>query len=147
MKDKFRRTRSATDILISAVLIVAGLLSIILIKDTVGDIVGAIVLIAGLICLAALHSLYRDVETGAVYRKLTVEYPVSEKACILAALSAGDPQALPRVSRDGRGGLLAELYYNSEDSYMHLFEFSSYNYVSCSGYVKLPASAVGALRK
>lgn len=133
MENRFSRIRSAKDIVISVVLLAAGV-ACILVPDSVPvNIVGYTAAIAGLILFFVMKTAFKDAETGETMKKTEKYFPASKSESILKAL-ASDPQNIDLGEENKGNGLKVDTYYNTRTGHVftQLFEYIPYKYEPCS---------------
>lgn len=148
MNKEFTRTRSARDLVLSIVLVLAGLACILVPSSIAISILGCFITIIGIVLLSVLKTLRKD-ETGACFKIKHKYYPKAGKKEILAALDS-DPAARdwtePGTAEES---LRLDIYYSKETNtvYVHCFEFIPYEYLSCSDWYKFDLDKCGNLCK
>lgn len=133
MEKEFVRVRSAKDIIITLVLVVAGCVLVALPTSTPINIVGFFMIFAGLILLLVLKTGYKDVETGVKYRKTERYFSQEMHAEIDAMLKSGS-DSLDLSAEDKGNALRLDIYHSnaSGKAYLRLFEYIPYKYEPCT---------------
>ena len=132
MEKNFIKVRSTKDIIISATLIIAGIVCILIPSGVSLNILGALLIAAGLFLVFALKTACKDPETGKVYKKIERFFPQSKKDALLTALKS-DLTSIDLQEEDKGTGLRADIYYDGKDSvFVQLYEYVPYQYQVCS---------------
>lgn len=133
MEKKFIRVRSKKDVIISASLIIAGLV-LALIPESVDVNLGGYALIAVGVSLACiLKTNYKNVETQQMYIKKEFYFSGDKKTHILSALKTCSGSI--DLSQDRKGqALMLKVYYcpKSHNGYLQLYEYVPHQYEPCS---------------
>ncbi len=146
MENRFNRVRSVKDMVISLVILVAGV-AFIMVPDSVPvNILGYTLAITGLILFFVMKTAYKDAETGEKLKKTEKYFPASKSEAILKALST-DPQDIDLESEDKGNGLKVDTYYSTKTGhvYTQLFEYIPYKYEPCSPVYSYDISKAGKL--
>ena len=104
MEKTFIRVRSVKDIVISASIIIIGLVLLLLSAGAGVDIAGYFFILAGLALIFILKSDYKDAETGIRYKRREYYFEQSMNASIASAL-ATNPASID-IKEAGKGELL-----------------------------------------
>ena len=132
MEKNFIKVRSIKDIIISASVLIAGVVCIIIPSGVSLNILGALLIAAGLFFVFALKSACKDPETGKVYKKTERFFPQSKKDSLIAALQH-DLSGFDFTEEDKGNGLRADIYFDGKDSvFVQLYEYIPYQYQVCS---------------
>lgn len=133
MEERFSRVRSAKDITISVLLLVAGVACILVPHSVPVNIVGYTFAIAGLILFFVMKTAFKDAESGEIMKKTEKYFPASKSESILKAL-ASDPQNIDLSEENKGNGLKVDTYYNTTTGHVftQLFEYIPYKYEPCS---------------
>mgnify|MGYP003442221174 CR=1 FL=1 len=146
MEREFIRVRSIKDVVIFALLIIAGVILALLPEASGANIGGWLLIIAGIAVAFTLKSAYMDVKTKAIYNKKEISLPGNIKAKVLSAL-ASTPQTIDRhMGGDGQG-LLLKIYFNKRvgRAYIQLFEYIPHQFEPCSEVYEYELSKVEKL--
>ena len=129
MNKEFIKVRTITDITISSVLLVSGIILVALPTSVSVTLLGAFMFITGAILLAILKNGWQDSETKTHYCKKERYFAQSSKTKILNALENHIENI--DLSDEGKGeGVRMEIYYNKQSgkAFINLFEYIPYNY-------------------
>ena len=148
MEKEFSRVRSAQDIIISLILIVAGAVLVAMPTSTSVNIVGFFFIFAGLILVFTLKTCYRLEGTKETYKKAEKFFAQSKKDSFTAAL-ASDPAKIDTAEENKGNGLRVDVFYNrkTDKAYCRLYEYIPYRYEPCSPVYEYKASQVENLIK
>ena len=148
MEKEFSRVRSAQDIIISLILIVGGAVLVAMPTSTSVNIVGFVLIFAGLILAFTLKSCYRLDGTREIYRKKEKFFAQSKKDSFTAALSKA-PETIDIAEENKGNGLRIDVYYNrkTDKAYCRLYEYIPYRYEPCSPVFEYKVSQVENLIK
>ena len=133
MENRFNRVRSVKDMVISLVILVAGV-AFIMVPDSVPvNILGYTLAITGLILFFVMKTAYKDAETGEKLKKTEKYFPASKSESVLKALSS-DPKILDLKEENKDNGLKIDTYYSTKTGHVftQLFEYIPYKYEPCS---------------
>ena len=146
MKKNYIRVRSAKDIVIFSLLIIAGcILAVIPGTDTL-NLGGYCLIVIGVAFALFLKSDYKDVDTKELFMKKEFLFPKEMKVAILTALFS-NPNSI-ELSKNGQSqALKLELFYSKKSgkAYLQLFEYIPYQYEVCSEIYEYEISKVGKL--
>ena len=133
MEKTFIRVRSAKDIIIISLLIIAGTVLIVLPTGTAVNITGFFLIFAGLILALVLKTGYKDTETGDKYQKVEHYFQQAMNVPISAAL-ASKPESIDLGEANKGNAIKLDIYYSkaSGKAYLQLFEYVPYRYEPCS---------------
>ena len=146
MEKNFIRVRSAKDIKIFSLFIIAGcMLALVPNADSL-NLGGYSLIVIGVVLALLLKSGYKDVSTKEFFQKKELLFPKEMKASILSAL-ASDSNSI-ELSKNGESqALKLELFYSkaSGKAYLQLFEYIPYQYEMCSEIYEHEISKIGKL--
>ena len=146
LKKNYIRVRSAKDIVIFSLLIIAGcILAVIPGTDTL-NLGGYCLIVIGVAFSLFLKSDYKDVDTKELFIKKEFLFPKEMKVAILTALFS-NPNSIV-LSKNGQSqALKLELFYSKKlgKAYLQLFEYIPYQYEVCSEIYEYEISKVGKL--
>ncbi len=146
MEKNFIRVRSAKDIKIFSLFIIAGcMLALVPNADSL-NLGGYSLIVIGVVLALLLKSGYKDVSTKEFFQKKELLFPKEMKASILSAL-ASDSNSI-ELSKNGESqALKLELFYSkaSGKAYLQLFEYIPYQYEACSEIYEHEISKIGKL--
>ena len=146
MEKNFIRVRSAKDIKIFSLFIIAGcILALVPNADSL-NLGGYSLIVIGVVLALLLKSGYKDVSTKEFFQKKELLFPKEMKASILSAL-ASDSNSI-ELSKNGESqALKLELFYSkaSGKAYLQLFEYIPYQYEMCSEIYEHEISKIGQL--
>lgn len=148
MNKEFSRVSSAKDIIISTVLIIAGLACVILKTPVSINILGCSVIVLGLVLLFMLKSSRKDKETGIAYTEKLKYYPAKRQEEILNALKS-DPASIDWTESGNEEGVRVDIYYNKAQNkaFVQCYRFIPYEYQVCSDWFELQLDKCGNLIK
>lgn len=135
MEKNFIRVRSSKDIIVSVLSILAGITCILIPTGVSINILGALLIFAGLFFILALKTAYKDEETGTIYKKKEKFFPQSKKESFLKALKE-DVASMDLTEEDKGNGLRVDAYYNKDRVFVQLNEYIPYKYEACSPFYK-----------
>lgn len=146
MEKNFIRVRSAKDIVIFSLLIIAGcVLALIPGADTL-NLGGYCLIVIGVALALFLKSSYKDLDAKELFLKKVFLFPKEMKGSIMSALSS-TPNSI-ELSKNGESqALKLELFYSktSGKAYLQLFEYIPYQYEECSEIYEYEISKVDKL--
>ena len=148
MEKTFNRVRSVKDIVISASIIIIGLVLLLLSAGAGVDIAGYFFILAGLALIFILKSDYKDAETGIRYKRREYYFEQSMNASIASAL-ATNPASID-IKEAGKGeSVMLDIYYSKATgkAYIQLFEYVPYTYQPCSKMYEYDLSKINKLIK
>ncbi len=133
MEKNFIRVRSAKDIIISSTLTITGSVLIALPTGTAINIVGFILIITGIILFLALHTGYKDEESGVKYCK-TERYFSQEMRPALIEKICSAPNEINLSEEDKGNAVRLDIYHSKATgkAYIQVFEYIPYKYEPCS---------------
>ena len=146
MEKTFIRVRSAKDIIIISLLIIAGTVLIVLPTGTAVNITGFFLIFAGLILALVLKTGCKDTETGDKYQKVEHYFQQAMNSSIASAI-ASKPESVD-LAEEGKGNAVKlDVYYSKAlgKAYLQLFEYVPYKYEPCSGVYEHELSKVDKL--
>lgn len=148
METRFSRIRSAKDIVISVVLLAAGVACILVPSSVPVNITGYTLAIAGIVLFFVMKTAFRDAETGETMKKTEKYFPASKSDSVLKALST-DPDSLDLSEENKGNGLKVDTYYSTKTGHVftQLFEYIPYKYEPCSPVYSYDISKAGKLIK
>ena len=148
MEKTFNRVRSIKDIVISASIIILGLVLLLLSAGAGVDIAGYFFILTGLVLIFILKSDYKDPETGIRYKKKEYYFPQEMNASIALAL-ATNPESID-IREAGKGeSVMLDIYYSKDSgkAYLQLFKYIPYEYEPCSKVYEYEIARVEKLLK
>lgn len=131
MNKEFIRVRTLTDIVVSSILLISGIVLVVLPTSVSVIYFGFFVLITGAVLQITLKNGWQDKETQECYCKKEIFFSKNSKAKILNALEKHVENV--DISDEDKGeGLRMDIYYNkhSRKAFIRLFEYVPYNYES-----------------
>ncbi len=149
MEKNFKRVHSTLDIIISSVLVIAGVITVIIPSSVGVNIFGCCLAFCGIILFFTMKTAFKDTETGVRYCKKIKYFPASRKSELLDALK-NDPAKIDWTeAAEGGNGLRVDIYVNrGHDSvFVHCAEYIPYNYQDCSDWFNYSIGATGNLTK
>ncbi len=148
MNKEFKRVHSTLDIVISTLLVVAGVV-IVVIPSAVGvNILGCCLALCGVILFFTMKNAYKDAENGVTYSKKMKYFQASRKSELLDALK-NDPSKADWTENGAGNGLRVDIYINRKHNqvFVHCAEYIPYNYQDCSDWFSYPLDQTGNLTK
>ena len=133
MEKEFSRVRSTKDIIITAIIVVAGSVLVALPTSASINITGFFMIFTGLILAFVLRTGYKDNATGDKYSKVEKFFAQSMKSDISTALETSFKKL--NLSEEDKGnGIRLDIYYSRKTgkSYTQLFEYIPYKYEPCT---------------
>ena len=133
MEIKFKKVHTAKDLIISAIVLAAG---IGLYFVNAG--LGAVIAVCGLLMLLFYKDGYKRDGEGIVLQKKAFDIAHSCRDSLKGFLEGKDVE--PEVNTSLNGGVIRlEAYYNADaaTAYVQLFDFSNYTYEPATGIVEL----------
>ena len=146
MNKEFSRTRSAQDIAISVILIIAGLACVIC-KTPVGvNILGCCAIILGIVLFCMLKSCRKDKDSGICYKLKIKYYPAKRQEEILNALKT-DPSSIDWTESGSEEGLRVDIFYSKagNKAFVQCYKYVPYEYQVLSDWFELPLDKTGNL--
>ena len=141
MEIKFKKVHCAKDLVMSILLIVAGI-GLYFVNRGLGVVIGA----CGLLLLLFYKTGYKKVGDDTLLTKKALDVASSCRNSLLDYLNGKDVE--PEVQQSGTGGVVRlEVYYNAdaEVAYAQLFNFSNYSYEAATDIVELRGPKAGKL--
>ena len=141
MEIKFKKVHTAKDLVMSILLIVAGI-GLYFVNQGLGVVIGA----CGLLLLLFYKTGYKKVGDDTLLTKKALDVASSCRNSLLDYLNGKDVE--PEVQQSGTGGVVRlEVYYNAdaEVAYAQLFNFSNYSYEAATDIVELRGPKAGKL--
>lgn len=129
MNKNFSKIRTITDVMISSILLVSGIVLVVLPTSVSVNVFGLLALIVGVLLLAVLKTGWQDTATKEHYCKKYMYFPKSSKTEILDAL-AHHVEDIDAPGDGKNGELRMDVYYNkqSHKAVICLFEYVPYSY-------------------
>lgn len=128
MNKEFIKVRTITDITISSILLISGIILVALPTSVSVNIFGFFAFIIGVLLLAILKTGWLDIETKERYCLKHRYFPKNRKKEILNALENNIDSI--DISDEDNEGLRVDIYYNKQNHkvFIDLFEYVPYNY-------------------
>lgn len=128
MNKEFIKVRTITDITISSILLISGIILVALPTSVSVNIFGFFAFIIGVLLLAILKTGWLDIETKERYCLKHRYFPKNRKNEILNALENNIDSI--DISDEYNEGLRVDIYYNKQNhkAFIDLFEYVPYNY-------------------
>lgn len=128
MNKEFIKVRTITDITISSILLISGIILVALPTSVSVNIFGFFAFIIGVLLLAILKTGWLDIETKERYCLKHRYFPKNRKNEILNALENNIDSI--DISDEDNEGLRVDIYYNKQNhkAFIDLFEYVPYNY-------------------
>lgn len=133
MEKNFIRVRSVKDIIICAILIIAGFVLVALPTSTSINILGFFMIFAGLLLLVFMKTGYKDEESGIRFSKEEIFFDKSKQATLSKAMPVKLCTTDIQESNAGNG-IRLDIYHNKSvgKGYIQLFEYVPYKYEPCT---------------
>lgn len=128
MNKEFIKVRTITDITISSILLISGIILVALPTSVSVNLFGFFAFITGVLLLAILKTGWLDIETKERYCLKHRYFPKNRKNEILNALENNIDSI--DISDEDNEGLRVDIYYNKQNhkAFIDLFEYVPYNY-------------------
>ena len=128
MNKEFIKVRTITDITISSILLISGIILVALPTSVSVNIFGFFAFITSVLLLAILKTGWLDIETKERYCLKHRYFPKNRKNEILNALENNIDSI--DISDEDNEGLRVDIYYNKQNHkvFIDLFEYVTYNY-------------------
>lgn len=128
MNKEFIKVRTITDITISSILLISGIILVALPTSVSVNIFGFFAFITGVLLLVILKTGWLDIETKERYCLKHRYFPKNRKNEILNALENNIDSI--DISDEDNEGLRVDIYYNKQNHkvFIDLFEYVPYNY-------------------
>ena len=148
METRFNRVRSFSNIIVSSVLVIAGVSLVVTPTPVSVNIFGMTLATAGIILFLTLKTAYKDAQTGETFNKSEKYFPVSKMESLSKALAA-DPAKIDLKEENTGNGLRIDVYYNKKSghSFAQLLEYVPYKYQPCSPVYSYEIARVESLIK
>lgn len=133
MEIKFKKVHTAKDLIISILVIAAGV-GLYFVNVGLGGVIG----VCGLLLLLFYKAAYKRIGDDTLLTKKALDVASSCRNSLLDYLNGKDVE--PEVQQPGAGGVVRlEVYYNKEAgvAYAQLFNFSNYTYEAATDMVEL----------
>ena len=133
MEIKFKKVHTAKDLIISILVIAAGV-GLYFVNEGLGFVIG----VCGLLLLLFYKAAYKKVGDDTLLTKKALDVASFCRNSLLDYLSGKDVE--PEVKQPGAGGVVRlEVYFNKEAgvAYAQLFDFSNYTYEAATDMVEL----------
>ena len=133
MEIKFKKVHTAKDLIISALVVAAGI-GLYFVNAGLGILIG----VCGILMLLFYKAAYKKVGSDTLLTKKAVDVASSCRNSLLDFLNGKDVE--PEVKKPGTGGIVRlEVYFNKVAgiAYAQLFSFSNYTYEDATGIVEL----------
>lgn len=133
MEFKFKKVHTAKDLIISILVIAAGV-GLYFVNEGLGGVIG----VCGLLLLLFYKAAYKKIGDDTLLTKKALDVASSCRNSLLDYLNGKDVE--PEVQQPGAGGVVRlEVYFNKEAgvAYAQLFNFSNYAYEAATDTVEL----------
>lgn len=133
MEKTFDRVRSVKDIAISALILAAGCICIVLPTSTPVNITGFFLIFTGTILFLILRTGYKDISTGERYCKKEWFFSQCEREMIVNAIPS-TPHKIDFRNENNGNSIRLDMFYSKDTkkAYLQLFEYVPYKYEPCS---------------
>lgn len=131
---------------LSAILVAAGVVCLLLPTPISVNILGGSVVLIGLVLAFMLKTERKDTDTGIRYKKMTKFFSSDKKAEIIQALER-DAATFNWTEQDSAEGLKVDIFYNREKdkAFVQCSQYIPYEYIPCSDWYELPVGKTGNL--
>ena len=148
MEKSFTKVRSIKDIIISAILVVSGVLLLVFPTGAGINIAGFFMIFTGVLLALLLRTEYHDTETGEKYLKKEHYFQQEMNPLIVSALESR-PESIDLSQANKGSTVKLDIYYSrtTGKSYLQLFEYIPYRYDPCSRIYEYELSKVEHLIK
>lgn len=148
MKKSFKRVRSITDIIITVLLLLAGIALSIFTQQISVHIVGYLLILTGFILIFVLRTAYKDEETGELYKRKDRYFAQSKKNYLLQALKE-NVETIDLSGEEEGTGLRLDIFYSKKTGkvYLQLSEYVPYVYQPCSDFFEFNTTNAARLIK
>ncbi len=135
----FVKTRSLTDYIISAALIVAGIVLVAIPSSVSINILGSLIALTGIILILVMKNGYRNSNSKEMFSKKTFYFPASSKAVILDQLKNAPDKIDMSKESCGNNGLMLEVFSNRKcpKVFVKAYEYIPYKYEPCSDFFEI----------
>lgn len=147
MEKEFNRVHSATDIIISLILVAGG--CCLLIPNTTSiNVLGFFMIITGLVLALVMRTGYKDKETGERFRKTEKFFPAHCKDSISKAI-VSSPDKIDLSEENKGNGLRLDTFFNTRTGHVfcRLYEYIPYRYQACTEFITLDMKQAEKLTK
>ena len=133
MEKEFCRVRSGRDIVLTSIIIIGGALLLALPTSDPLNILGMILITAGIILSFVLRSGYKDPQNGDLYCKSEKYFDKRYKSKLAEAI-ANEPDKINLCEENIGNGIRLDIYYcrKKGKAYAQLFEYIPYRYEACT---------------
>ena len=147
MEKEFSRVHSATDIIISLIL-VAGGCTLLIPNTTSINVLGFFMIITGLVLALVMRTGYKDKETGERFRKTEKFFPAHCKDSISKAI-VSSPDKVDLSEENKGNGLRLDTFFNTRTGHVfcRLYEYIPYRYQACTEFITLDIKQAEKLTK
>ena len=133
MEFKFKKVHTAKDLIISTLVIIAGV-GLYFVNQELGGVIG----VCGLLLLVFYKAGYKREDEGILLTKKALDVSHSCRDSLKNFLEGKEVE--PQIDTTAIGGIIRlEVYYNADAAiaYAQLFDFSNYTYEAATGIVEL----------
>ncbi len=147
MEKNFKRVRSVTDIIITVLTIIVGLVLSIVPPQVSIHILGYLLVLTGFILIFVLRSAYKD-ETGEFYKRKQKYFAQSKQGYLSQALK-GNIETIDLSGEDAGTGLRLDIFYSNKSGkvFVQLHEYIPYVYQPCSDFYEFNITNAAKLLK
>lgn len=144
MNKEFTRVRTITDLTISFIISISGILLVIFPTSVSVNILGFFMIITGIILLAVLKTGWRDTETKEQYHRKVKFFSKDIKDEIMDNLE-NHIENIDIPKNNIGTGLKMEVYYNRRQAFVNLYEYIPYSYEPVSSTFEYSADKIEKL--
>lgn len=133
MENQFKKVHTAKDLIISTLVLAAGV-GLYFVNAGLGVFIG----VCGILMLLFYKAAYKKVGNDTVLTKKAIDVASSCRSSLLDYLNGKDVD--PEIQQPGAGGVVRlEVYFNKDEgvAYAQLFNFSNYTYEAATEMIEL----------
>ncbi len=147
MEKNFIRVRSAKDITVSSLLTITGCILLAIPTGAAVNILGFILILTGIILFLALHTGYKDEETGVKYCKTERFFSQNMRTELIGKI-ASRPNEINLEEEDKGNAVRLDIYHSKESgkAYLQVFEYIPYKYEPCSKQFEHAVSEIAKIK-
>ena len=146
MEKKFNKVYSASDIIITLLFIIIGIVLTVITKQVSIIILGGFFIAVGIVLIFVLKSHYKYVETGEKFKKSTKYFDSANRVAILHTLQ-NEPENMDLTNEGKNNSLKMDIYYNKENAYVQLFVYVPHEYQEFSELMQFKTKQISKLIK
>lgn len=124
------KIHSLSDITISSLVLLAGLVCVLMPSSEMLNILGVATIVVAIFMFLFYKSNYRNTQTGEVLRRKITYYRAEDKESMLKMLA--NPKTFKNNLVETGQSLMLVTYYSAENVYLQLYQYVPHSYVPCS---------------